>query len=78
MEAFVRDTEIYQAVKSAYYVASVSKDIIRETRTRLGEDYSKGITPTQALKAYFESKNISEDRAKILMDYAEQIMIEDD
>jgi len=78
METFIRESEIYQAVKSAHYVASVSKEIIRETRTRLGEDYSEGITPEQAIKAYFNSKNISGDRAKILMEYANQLMIEED
>jgi DNA repair protein SbcD/Mre11 len=70
----LRDSDIRNKVKDAYYL-TVSKDIRREIRLRLGKGALEGITPEEALKAYLESK-YSPERAKILMEYGEKMIKE--
>ncbi|MBA7574057.1 hypothetical protein ES708_15859 [subsurface metagenome] len=43
---------------------------------RLGEGTAEEITPTQALKAYLESKKVPAERAKVLREYGERLIEE--
>ena len=70
----VRDSDIRTAVREAYYF-TIAKDVVRETRMRLGKWTAEEITPTQALKAYLESK-FSPERAKVLLEYGEKLIQE--
>ena len=77
LEAHLREGEIQRALEKAHYVASISREVVRETRVRLGGAYSRGITPQEALKVYLESKRTSPERAKTLMEHAERLMQEE-
>ncbi len=46
----------------------------REQRTRLGTDEAEKLTPMQALRRYFQSRNIPDDRERVLLEHAEQLM----
>ena len=70
----VRDSDIRTAVREAYYF-TIAKDVVRETRMRLGKWTAEEITPAQALKAYLESK-FSPERAKVLLEYGEKLIQE--
>jgi exonuclease SbcD len=72
--AKLRDAEIRGLIKDAYYVA-VTRDIRRETRTRLSRGALEGLTPVTALKAFLESKYPPE-RAKLLLEYGEKLIRE--
>ncbi len=74
MEAHLRDGEIRRALEKAHYVASISRDVVREHRVRLGEAHSRGITPREALQVYLESKKTPPERARALMQYGEALM----
>ncbi|GAG93429.1 unnamed protein product [marine sediment metagenome] len=74
-EGQLRDSDIRNAVKEAHYF-TVAKDIQRETRSRLGEWTAEEITPLDALKAYLESKKVSLERTKVLLQYAERLIQE--
>ena len=76
LEGHLRDAEIRNALDSAHYVASISRLVIEETRTRLGGTYTKALEPREALKRYLESRNVPEDRADVLMKEAENLMEE--
>ncbi|MBN1644079.1 MAG: exonuclease SbcCD subunit D [Dehalococcoidales bacterium] len=75
IEGMVRDNEIRNALKDAYYF-TVAKEVKRETRPRLGNWIAAEVTPLDALKAYLEQKKTSPERAKELTDYGRGIIEE--
>ena len=75
IEGQLRDNDIRDAVKEAHYFA-VAKDIKRETRLRLGQWTAEEITPLDALRTYLESKKVSPERTKILLEYGERMIQE--
>jgi len=77
LEGQLRDSDIRSALGEAHYF-TVAKEIRRETRVRLGEGTAEEITPAQALKVYLESKKVSADRAKVLLEYGEKLIEEEE
>ncbi len=75
IEGQLRDNDIRDVVKEAHYFA-VTKDIKRETRLRLGQWTAEEITPLDALRTYLESKKVSPERTKILLEYGERMIEE--
>ncbi len=75
IEGQLRDNDIRDAVKEAHYF-TVAKDIERETRLRLGQWTAEEITPLDALRTYLESKKVSPERTKILLEYGERMIRE--
>jgi exonuclease SbcD len=75
LEGQIRDGEIRDALKEAHHF-TIAKEIRRETRVRLGEGTAEEITPAQALKVYLESKKVSADRARVLLEYGEKLIEE--
>ena len=76
-EPAFREAAVRQALASAYYLAGVERDVHREHRTRLGADDAEKLTPIAALHKYFESRNMPEDREKVLVEYAERLIQEE-
>ncbi len=72
----IKDNEVRKALESAHFVASISKEVVEQTRTRLGQAYSKGIDPKEALKLFLDSRNTPKDRAQTLLQHAERLMHE--
>jgi DNA repair protein SbcD/Mre11 len=68
----LRDNEIRNKAKEAYYL-TVSKEIKRENRLRMGKGALEGVTPLEALKAYLEAR-YSAERAKVLLEYGEKLI----
>jgi exonuclease SbcD len=75
IEGQLRDSDIRNALGEAHYFA-LAKDIKRESRLRLGGLTAEEITPSAALKAYLESKKVSPERAKLLLQYGEKLIEE--
>ncbi len=75
IEGQLRDNDIRNALKEAHYFA-IAKDVKRETRLRLGGWTAEEITPLDALKAYLESKKVSHERGKLLLQYGEKLIQE--
>ncbi len=75
IEGQLRDNDIRNTVKEAHYF-TIAKDIKREARLRLGQWTAEEIAPLDALKAYLESKKVSPERAKILLEYGEKLIQE--
>ncbi len=72
-EGQLRDNDIRNMLKETYYF-TIAKDIQRETRLRLGKWTAEEISPLDALKAYLESKKVSPQRAKLLLEYGERMI----
>lgn len=76
MEGQLRDSDIRNALKEAHYVTIAKEIRRRERQTRWREGTAEEITPAQALKAYLESKKVPPERAKVLQDYGEKLIAE--
>jgi len=74
----INDSEIFAALGKAHYVATVSKEIKEETRTRLGEANPKLLTPQEALRKYLEAREVPRDRIENLVDRAAHLMLHND
>ena len=74
----INDSEILAALGKAHYVATVSKEIKEETRTRLGEANPKLLTPQEALRKYLEAREVPRDRIENLVDRAAHLMLHND
>ena len=77
LEGRLDDAQIRRALEQAHYVASISKEVLRQRRTRLGEAYTQGLTPQDALRLYLENKDTPEQRAQVLMRYGQSLMEEE-
>ena len=73
-EALLQENEIRKALKEAYFIAALNKEVDREHRSRLGSYPVEGLTPLQALKLYFESKKTSKERTQLLLEYGERLI----
>ncbi len=75
LEASLRDAEINKALRVAHYV-TIAKEVRQEARLRLSEWTTQKLTPVDALKKYLETKKVSDERQKILLEYGERLMWE--
>ena len=77
LEPHLREADISQSLDGAHFVASVSRELEEQRRTRLESDYTKAMDPREALEVYLAQRDVSVDRAKVLMEYAHRL-IEDE
>jgi len=73
----LREAEIREALKEAHYVASVSRQVEEERRTRIPADTVEGLDPLQALGLYLESRGTDPQRQKKLLEYAQKLVDEE-
>ncbi len=76
-EDLLRDADIRRVLGDAAYIASISKEVERIYRQRLGGESSEGLTPAQLLARYLESKGTPPDRIEILLRAADGIFQEE-
>lgn len=72
-ESLLQDAEIHRALKDAYFVASISREIERAYRLRLGIDSPEELSPAELLARYLETRGTPQDRIEVLLEHAEQI-----
>lgn len=75
LEASLRDVEINKALRMAHYV-TIAKEVRQEARLRLGDWTNQKLTPAEALQKYLETKKVSAERQKVLLEYGERLMWE--
>ncbi len=62
------------ALADAFFVASVSIDVDRQTRTRLGVGALEQLTPEQILARYLEQKGEPKERFELLLEKGSEIL----
>ena len=77
LEPSLRESDIRNVIDRAYFVASISREVLDQPRTRLGDSYSKGLDTNEILKLYFDSRSLPDDRTEILMRHAQGLMEEE-
>ena len=76
LEPMLVESRIRDALSPAHFIASISRDVSERGRTRLRETDTGGLTPEAALRLYFDTRNVPDDRAKVLLQYAEELIAE--
>ena len=74
MEPLFIEPKVRESLSPAYYVAAISKEVPDRARTRIQQSDTTTLSPAEALKLYCETRNIPEDRAKLLQEYADELM----
>lgn len=77
-ESLLKESEIFKALEEAFYVAVVRRDVERPVRVRLGKRDYEEMTPREILKTYLQVKQVSPERAEILLRHADQLLQEVD
>ena len=72
-EGLLRDGDIRRELGEAYFVASISKEMERAYRQRLGGESPEELTPAELLAHYLKSKDTPRERVELLMQHAEEI-----
>lgn len=73
-DASLREKDVRASLRSADYVAAISRQVDREVRERLGGLSPEGMTPKQLLEKYLFAKNVEDDRIDLLVKHAERII----
>jgi exonuclease SbcD len=73
-ETLLQEREVLRALAGAYYLAGIAKDVERAERTRLGAISVEALPPRELLARYFEVRNVTPERAAVLLEAAESIM----
>ncbi|MDD4924433.1 MAG: exonuclease SbcCD subunit D [Dehalococcoidales bacterium] len=72
-EKLIMDGAVKEALKQASYF-TIAKEVKRETRSRLGSRSVEELSPSDALQSWLNVTNITEERAKILMQYGKELI----
>jgi exonuclease SbcD len=72
-EGLIRDADARRELQDATYVASVSREVERAYRQRLGGDSPEELTPAELLERYLESRDTPRERIDLLQQYAAEI-----
>ncbi|MBI1800467.1 MAG: exonuclease SbcCD subunit D [Chloroflexi bacterium] len=73
----LRDADIRQALKPAWTIATINKEVEEPDRVRLGGGRVEGLTPREALARYLAEKQAPPEHAQRLLERAEVIFIEE-
>lgn len=73
-ESQLVEHEIKQVLESAYFVASLQKDVERSERQRLGGVSVEALTPFELLTRYLEVKATPKDRTELLLRHGEALI----
>jgi exonuclease SbcD len=73
-EPLLAEREVKRALESAYFVASLQKEVERAERQRLGGLAVETLTPVELLARYLEVKRVSEERAALLLRHGEALI----
>jgi exonuclease SbcD len=72
------EARVRRALAEAFFVAAIQRDVESDAlyRTRFTGDFVEQATPLEMLERYMVSKEIPEDRAQVMIDYARRIFAE--
>ena len=77
LEAHLREEELREALGSAHYVAAISKEVEQDRRTRIPADVAEGLAPIDALRLYFESRDLGIERRTRMLQVAEELVADE-
>ncbi|MBI2954321.1 MAG: exonuclease SbcCD subunit D [Chloroflexi bacterium] len=73
-EPKINDGEVRRALKDAYCLATISRQVDRKTRKVIAGDLIEEMLPLEALELYLKAKQYAPERRKLLLEYADRLM----
>ena len=74
LDVHLREADIREALRSAHYVASFTKEVEQERRTRIPPSVAEGLSPMDALRLYLESRDVEGERKERMLHLAEELV----
>jgi len=78
LDPLVDYSVIKNTLDKAYYLVSINKNILEQTRRRIGDINQSYLNPLKALELYFKSRELPEDRIEKLLKHATEIINQHD
>jgi exonuclease SbcD len=72
-EPTLRDYELRDLLSDAYYIGSITREVERKARVRLGEQMPEEMTDRELLAAYLEVKETPAERIESLLKHADEV-----
>ena len=72
-EPLLRDRDVRALLADAYFIGSISREVERKARVRLGGQTPEELTDRELLTKYLEVKDTPPERAELLLEHAESI-----
>lgn len=76
-ESALRDADIRQSLENAHFIAAISREVEQQNQNRLVGVDASGLNPLDALKVYLETRNMSQEKTKLLLDRAQEFVAEE-
>ena len=73
-EMLLRDRDVRALLSKAYFVGSITRDVERETRVRLGGLSPEELSDQDLLARYLLDRDVPSERAQLLLEHAQSVM----
>ncbi len=73
-EAHFRPKLVEDALAAAHFVASISREVERDARSRIGIENAESLSPLELLDRYFKSRSTSAERTADLLEVAKTLI----
>lgn len=72
----ISDRKIRESLSEANFVAAVRKNVITESKNRLGKELHESIPAIEALETYLKERNISDQKIRLLLEKGQNLISE--
>ncbi|HBE99430.1 MAG TPA: hypothetical protein DDW46_00080, partial [Dehalococcoidia bacterium] len=72
----ISDKIIREKLSNAHFIAAIRKNVISESKNRLGKELHESIPPMEALEAFLKERDIDENKMRLLLEKGQTLMFE--
>ena len=72
----VSDKIIREKLSKAHFIAAVRKNVISESKNRLGKELHESVPPMEALEAFLKERDIDGEKMRLLLEKGQTLMFE--
>ena len=72
----VSDKIIREKLSEAHFIAAVRKNVISESKNRLGKKLHESVPPMEALEAFLKERDIDGEKMRLLLEKGQTLMFE--
>ena len=72
----VSDKIIREKLSNAHFIAAIRKNVISESKNRLGKELHESVPPMEALEAFLKERDIDENKMRLLLEKGQTLMFE--
>ena len=67
---------LVEKLSKAHFIAAVRKNVISESKNRLGKELHESVPPMEALEAFLKERDIDENKMRLLLEKGQTLMFE--